>query len=158
MIQWSFSIHTWLAITTYSCFHSTAARPWPSVCAVWDWILGHAELAGSINSHFVFAVGWLMHTGTHALKNRKIEHVLVPVAIQPQKNPTTLHLTQEVSQRVNMAARGGDHTTLSQTALRSQRATQSLRVSPQSPNHSNQQRKSKASQLGRRSVWQTWRR
>lgn len=96
-----------------------------------------------------------MHADTYALKNQKIEHVLVPVAIQPQKNPTTLHLTQGVSQRVNMAARGGDHTTLSRTALRSRRATQSLRVSPQSPNPSNQQQKSKASQLGRRSVWQT---
>lgn len=161
MIQWGFSIHTWLAITTYSCYQTTAACPWPSVsvCTLrlnfrTCWTGCHHQLTVGI-CYWVYR---LMHAGTHALKNRKIEHVLVPVAIQPQKNPTTLHLTQEVSQRVNMAARGGDHTTLSRTALLSRRATRNQRVSLQSPNHSNQQQKWKASQLGRRSVWQTWRR
>lgn len=86
--------------------------------------------------------------------SRKIEHVLVPVAIQLQKNPTTLRRTQEVSQRANMAARGGGRATLSQTARPSQRVTRSQRASLQSPNHCNQQQKPKASQLERRSVWQ----
>lgn len=95
---------------------------------------------------------------TYALRDRKIEHVFVPVAIQLQKNPTTLRRTLQVSQRAIMAVRGGDHTTLSQTARQSQRVTQNQGASQQSPNHSSQLQKSKASQLERRSDWQMWRR
>lgn len=90
----------------------------------------------------------------HCKNQKKIEHVLVPLAIQLRKNPTALHRSREVSQRASMAVRGGDPTTPSQTALQSQRVTQSQRASLQSPNHSKPQQKSKTSQLERRSVWQ----
>lgn len=90
-----------------------------------------------------------------ALQHGKNEHVLIPVAIQPQKNPTALHRSRGVSQRASMAARGGgDPTTLSQTARQSQRVIQSQRASLQSPNHSRRQQRSKTSQLERRNVWQ----
>lgn len=87
-------------------------------------------------------------------ENRKNEHVLVPVAIRRQRNPTALRRSREVSQRASMAVRGGDPTTPSQTAPQSQRVAQSQGASPQSPNHSKPQQKSKTSQLERRSVWQ----
>lgn len=91
-------------------------------------------------------------------KNWRIENILVPVAILLQKNPTTRHRTQEVSQRVNMAAREGDHATRSPTAPQSQRAAPSRRVGQQDPNHSSPLRRSKTSLLERRSDWQMWRR
>lgn len=92
------------------------------------------------------------------LRDWKIEHVFVPVAIQLQKNPTTLCRTLQVSQRAIVAARGGYHATLSQTARQNQRVAQNRRVSQQSPNRSNQRPKSKGSQSERRSDWQMWRR
>lgn len=94
------------------------------------------------------------NSSTCALQNRKNEHVLVPVAIQLQKNPTARRRSREVSQKASMAVRGGDPTTQSQTAPQSQRVTQSQRASLPSPNHSKPQQKSKTSQLERRSVWQ----
>lgn len=78
----------------------------------------------------------------------------VPVAIQLQKNPTTLHRTQEVSQKVNMAVRGGGHTTPSQTALQSLRATPSQRAGPRDPSHSSPPQRPKTSLFERRNVWQ----
>lgn len=91
----------------------------------------------------------------YALQNRKKnnEHVLVPVAIQLQRSPIALHRSREVSQRASMAARGGDPTTLSQTAPRSQRVTQNQGASPLGPSHSKPHQKSKTSQLERRSAW-----
>lgn len=91
-------------------------------------------------------------------KNWRTENILVPVAILLQKNPTTRHRTQEVSQRVNMAAREGDHATRSPTAPQSQRAALSQRAGQQDPNHSSPLRRSKTSPLERRSGWQMWRR
>lgn len=84
----------------------------------------------------------------------KIEHVLVPIAIRLQKNPTTLCRSLGVSQRVTMAARGGDRTILSQTARLSQRVTPSQRANLWSPNLSSKHQKSKTNQLERRNVWQ----
>lgn len=78
----------------------------------------------------------------------------IPVAIQLQKNPTTLHRTQEVSQRVNMAAREDGHTTLSRTVLQSPRAIQSPRVGPLDPSHSSPLQTSKTSLFEKRNVWQ----
>lgn len=90
--------------------------------------------------------------------NSKIEPVLVPVAIQLQKNPTTLCRSLGVSQRASMAARGGDLTILSRTVPPSQRATLSPSASLRGPNHSSKHQKSKTNQLERRNVWQMLRR
>lgn len=78
----------------------------------------------------------------------------VPVAILRPKNPTTLRRTQEVNQKVNMAARGGSHTTPSQTAPQTRRATPSPRVGPRDPSHSSPPQRPKTSLFERRSVWQ----
>lgn len=78
----------------------------------------------------------------------------VPVAIQRLKNPTTLHRTRAVSQKVNMAARGGGHTTLSQTAPQTLRATLSQRAGPRGPSPSSPPQRPKTSLFERRNVWQ----
>lgn len=93
------------------------------------------------------------HTGKRESKG--LMYSFFPVVTQPRRNPTTRHRSREVSQKVNMAVRGGGgHTTPSQTAPPSQKAIPSRRASLQSPNRSKLQ-KSKTSQLGRKSVWLT---
>ena len=84
----------------------------------------------------------------------KIEHVLISVAIQLLKNPTTLCQSLGVNQRATMAARGGDRTIQSQTPPLSQKVTPSQRANLWSRNHSSKHQKSKANQLERRNVWQ----
>lgn len=84
---------------------------------------------------------YVNNSSAFELRNRKNEHVFVPVAIQPQRNPTALRRSREVSQRASMAVRGGDPTTLNPTAPQSQRVTQSQRASLPSPNHSKPRQK-----------------
>lgn len=78
----------------------------------------------------------------------------LPVAIQRLKNPTTLHRTLEVNQKVNMAARGGSRTTPSPTAPPTLRATPSQRAGPRDPSHGSPTRRPKTSLFERRNVWQ----
>ena len=126
-----------------------------TVCALRGWflryILSYRCQVLELSNHM------RMHCKVEKTKQNN-EHVLVPVAIQLQRSPTALLRSLEVSQRASMAARGGDPTTPSRTAPRSQRVTQSQGASPPGPNHSKPRQKSKTSQLERRSAWRMWRR
>lgn len=153
-------------VTNYWCHPAFAVSLCPSCGGVlWNLRLSFLFIyifilfiAATDNSCYCHDAAHSSLSNSPSLTAKSNEHILFPVAFRLQRNPTALRRSREVSQRANMAVKGGDRTTPSQTAPQSQRVTQSQRANLQSPSHSKPQQRSKTSQLERRSAWLMWRR